>query len=54
MAVRRGDHQYYTDSGASSEPTAQIKLRASVRHWYRWLRGESLRNDSNNGWPPHS
>jgi hypothetical protein len=29
------------------------KLRASVRHWYRWLRGESLRNDSNGG-PPHS
>jgi hypothetical protein len=25
------------------------KLRASVRHWYRWLRGESLR-----GGPPHS
>ena len=29
------------------------KLRASARHWYRWLRAESLRNDSNGG-PPHS
>ena len=28
------------------------KLRASARHWYRWLRGESLRNDSNGGPPP--
>jgi len=28
------------------------KLRASVRHWYRWLRGESLRNDSNGRPPP--
>jgi len=28
------------------------KLRASVRHWYRWLRGDSLWNDSNGGPPP--
>jgi hypothetical protein len=29
------------------------KMRASVRHWYRRLRGESLQNDGNGG-PPHS
>jgi hypothetical protein len=29
------------------------KLRASVRHWSRWLRGEGLRNGSDGG-PPHS
>jgi hypothetical protein len=28
------------------------KLRTSVRHWYQWLRGERLRNDSSGG-PPH-
>jgi hypothetical protein len=28
------------------------KLRAGARHWYRWLRGESLRNDNNGGPPP--
>ena len=28
------------------------KARASARHWYRWLRGESLRNDSIGGPPP--
>ena len=29
----------------------RAKLRESLRHWYRWLRGESLRNDSGGG-PP--
>jgi hypothetical protein len=28
------------------------RLRASAHQWYRRLRGESLRNDSNGGPPP--